>query len=68
MELPSKLLDQIAFNTRSQIEEPMLIAFDSPNHEEPLSQSLKTSKKQFKKAIPFLRGYNGYFQSYKRRK
>ena len=34
MELPSTLLEQIAFNTRSKIEEQMLIIMDKSTHEE----------------------------------
>ena len=61
MELPSKLLEQIAFNTRPKIEEHMLIIMDKSTHEEHLSQSLQTNNKQFKIAITFLTGYNGIF-------
>ena len=38
MELPSKLLEQIAFNTRPKIEEHMLIVMDRSCHEKHLSQ------------------------------
>ena len=61
MELPSKLLEQIAFNTRSKIEEHMLIVMNKSTHEEHLSQPLQTNIKQFKIAITFLTGYNGIF-------
>ena len=61
MELPSKLLDQIAFNTRPKIEEHMLIVMDKSTHEEHLSQPLQTSNKQFEIAVTFLTGYNGIF-------
>ena len=61
MELPSKLLEQIAFNTRSKIEEHMLIVMDKGTHEEHLSQPLQTNNKQFKIAVTFLTGYNGIF-------
>ena len=61
MELPSNLLEQIAFNTRPKIEEHMLIVMDKSSHEEHLSQPLQTNNKQFKTAIPFLTGYNGIF-------
>ena len=37
MELPSKLLEQIAFNTRPKIEEHMFIVMDKSTHEEHLS-------------------------------
>ena len=61
MELPSKLLEQIAFNTRPKIQEHMLIIMDKSTHEEHLSQPLQTNKKQFKIAVTFLSGYNGIF-------
>ena len=61
MELPSKLLEQIAFNTRPKIEEHMLIVMDKSIHEEHLFQSLQTNNKQFKIAVTFLTGYNGIF-------
>ena len=61
MELPSKLLEQIAYNTRPKIEEHMLIVMDKSTHEEHLSQPLQTNNKQFKIAVTFLTGYNGIF-------
>ena len=61
MELPSKLLEQIAFNTRSKTEEHMLIVMDKSSHEEHLFQPLQTNNKQFKIAVNFLTGYNGIF-------
>ena len=61
MELPSKLLEQIAFNTRPKIEEPLLIVMDKSTHEEHLFQPLQTNNKQFKKAVTFLSAYNGIF-------
>ena len=61
MELPSKLLEQIAFNTRPKIEEHMLIVMDKSIHEEHLSEPLQTNNKQFKIAVTFLSGYNGIF-------
>ena len=45
MELPSKLLEQIAFNTRPKIEEHVLIVIDKSTHEDHLSQLLQTKKK-----------------------
>ena len=62
MELPSKLLEQIAFNTRPKIEEHMLIVMDKSTHGEQLSQPLQTTNKQFEIAITFLTGYNGTFE------
>ena len=61
MELPSKLLEQIAFNTRAKIEEHMLIVMNKSTHGEQLSQPLQTNNKQFKIAVTFLTGYNGIF-------
>ena len=61
MELPSKLLEQIAFNTRPKIEEHILIVMDKSTHEENLSQPLQTNNKQFKKAVTFSTAYNGIF-------
>ena len=61
MELPSKILEQIAYNTRPKIEEHMLIVMDKSSHEEHLSQPLQTNHKQFKKAVTLLSGYNGNF-------
>ena len=61
MELPTKILEQIAFNTRSRFEEHNLIVMDKSTHEEYLSQPLQTNNKQFKIATTFLTGYNGIF-------
>ena len=61
MELPGKLLEQIAFNTRPKIEEHMLIVKNKSTHEEYLSQPLQTNNKQFKIAVTFLTAYNGIF-------
>ena len=61
MDLPSKLLEQIVYNTRPKIEEHMLIVMDKSTHEEHLSQSLQTNNKQFKIAVTFLSAYNGIF-------
>ena len=61
MESSSKLLEQIDFNTRPKIEEHILLVMDKSTHEEHLSQSLQTNNKQFKIAVAFLTGYNGFF-------
>ena len=61
MELPSKLLEQIAYNTRPKIEEHMLIVMHKITHEEHLYQPLQTINKHFKIAVTFLTGYNGIF-------
>ena len=59
MELPSKLLKQIAFNTRPKIEEHILIIMNKSTHEEHLYQSLQTNNKQFKIGVTFHACYNG---------
>ena len=61
MGTPSKLLEQIAFNTRSKIEKLMLIVMDKSTHEDHVSQPFQTKNKQFKMAVTFLTGYNGIF-------
>ena len=61
MELPSKLLEQIALNTRPKMEEHMLVVMDKSTHEEHLSQPLQTDNNQYKIAVTFLRGFNGIF-------
>ena len=61
MELPSKLLEHVDFNTRPKIEEHMLVVMDKPAHEEHLSQPLQTNNRQFKITITFLSGSNGIF-------
>ena len=61
MELPSKLLEAIAFNTRPKIEEHMLIVMDSSAHEENLQIPLQTNHRKIKVAVTFLTGYNGIF-------
>ena len=53
MELPSKILEQIVFNTKSKIEEHMLKGMDKSTHEEHLHQPLQTHIKQFKIAGTF---------------
>ena len=61
MEPASKLLEQIAFNTRPKIEEHISIVMDKSTHEERLFQPLQTNNKQFKIAVTFLTGYKGIF-------
>ena len=61
MELPSKLLEQIAFNTGAKKEEHMLIVMDESTHEELLAQPLQTINKKFKIAVTFLSANNGSF-------
>ena len=59
--LPSKLLEQIAFNTRPKIEEHMLIIMNESMLEEHLFHSLQTNNREYKLAITFVTGYNGFF-------
>ena len=40
MELPRKIIEQIAFNTRTKLEEHMFFVMDKCTNEEPLSQPL----------------------------
>ena len=61
MALPSKFLEQIAFNTRLKKEEHMLVVMNKSTQEERLTQPFQTNIKQYKIAIPFLTGYNGIF-------
>ena len=61
MELPSKLLEQIAIKTRPKIEDHMLIVMDDSTHEGHLYQPLQTNNKQFKIAVTVVTGYNGIF-------
>ena len=62
MKQPSKILEQIAFSSRSRIEEHMLIVMDKSTHEEHLSHPFQTNIKQFRVAITFLTCYNGIFK------
>ena len=61
MEIPSKLLEEKAFNTRPKIQEHMFIPMDKSSHQESLSQPLQTNDEQFKIAVTFLSGYNSIF-------
>ena len=61
MEFPSKLLEQIAFNTKPEIEDHMLNVMDKSTLEVYTSQPLQTKNKQFKIAITFLSGHIGIF-------
>ena len=45
MELPNKVLEQIAYNTRPKKEQHILIVIDKSTQEEHLSQTLQTIKK-----------------------
>ena len=61
MDVPNKLLEQKALNTRHKIEEHMLIVMVKSTHHEHLLQELQTNKKHFKITLTFLTGYNGIF-------
>ena len=61
MELPSKSLEQIAFNTRPRREENILVVMDKSIPEEQLDQPLQTNNKKFKIAVTFLTCYDGTF-------
>ena len=61
MELPCKILEQIAFKTRPKIEHHMLVVMDKSTREEYLSQPLQTINKHLKTAVTFPTGYNGIF-------
>ena len=61
MELPTKLLEQIIFDTRPKNDEHTFFLLDKSTHEERLSQPLQTNKKQFKIPVTFLTAYNGFF-------
>ena len=68
MELPNKILEQVAHKTRPKIEEHLLIVMDKSTHEEHLSQPLHTNIKQYKIAMSFLTAYNGFFNVIKPKK
>ena len=61
MELPSKTLEQTAFNTRPYIEEHILNVMEKSTHEKHFSQPLQTNKKQFIVTVTSLNGYKGIF-------
>ena len=63
MDLPSKFLERIAFNTGAKIEQYFRNVLDKSIHEEHLSLTLQTNNEQFKLAVTFLTGYNGVFNS-----
>ena len=61
MELPTKLLEQISFNTRPKIEKHMIIVVDKSSHEEHLAQPLHINNKQIKIAVTLPTAYIGIF-------
>ena len=56
MELPSKIIEQIVFNTKPKTEGHMLTVMIKSTQEEHLSNPLPTKIKQFKIVVPFLTG------------
>ena len=56
MELPSKMLDQLAIKSRAKNEEDKIFVMDKYIHEDHLSQPLQTNKKHIKVAATFLNG------------
>ena len=63
MELPIKLLEQIAFKTRTKIEGRMLFVLNESFDEEHFSQPFQTNYRRLKNAFNFLAGYNGVFNN-----
>ena len=61
MELPSKRLEQITFNTRPRIEEHILFVIGKSTNGEHSSHRLQTNNNQFEIVVTFLTGYNGFF-------
>ena len=61
MELPSKILKQMAFNARSKSEENMSIVMDKSTPVEHLFQPLQTNNKMMEIAVTFLTGFNEIF-------
>ena len=61
MELPSKIFEQFAHNTRPKVKEQMLKVMNKSTHKEHLSHQLQTNNKQFKIAVTSLTGYNVIF-------
>ena len=63
MELPSKLIEEVAFNTRLKIEDHRFVVMYKSVHEEHLSQPLQTKNKQFQTTVTFLTSYKGVFKA-----
>ena len=61
MDLPSKIVEQMAFNTRPRSEEHMLIVVEKSNHEEHQSQPQQTNNKKIKTVVTFSTAYNCAF-------
>ena len=59
MELPGKIFEVIAYNTRPKLEEHMFIVMGKSTQEDHISQPLQTNIKQFKLVVTFQSGYNG---------
>ena len=61
MELPSKIFEQIALNTRPKISDHMLIVLKENTHKETFFEPLQTKKNQFEKTLNFLTVNNRFF-------
>ena len=61
MELPSKRLEELAFNTRPKIGEHMLIVMEKSTHVKKSSQPLQTNNEQFQNDVNLFTGNNGIF-------
>ena len=61
MEPPTNCLKQIVYNTRPEIERPMLNVMDKSTYDEHSSQPLHTNFEQFQLPITILTEYNGIF-------
>ena len=61
MQLPNKILEKKAINTRPKLEAHILIFIDKSTLEERFSQPFQTNIEQFKIIGTFLTGYNGTF-------
>ena len=59
--LPSKILEQITFNTKSRHKERILIVMDKSTHGEHLPQPLQRNNKQFKVTVTFPTAYISIF-------
>ena len=66
MELSSKLLEEIAFNTRPKVEDHKFMIIEESIHEDHSSQPIQTNFKEFKLAVTFLTGFNAIFNVTKR--
>ena len=61
MELPSIILEQLAFSTGPEIQESILLVMKKSTHEEHLTQPIQTNNNQFKLPVIFSTGYKCLF-------